>query len=99
MDRWKCSSILTILILVTLNAPGLASDFRLATFQAEVTAPIGHALMGGGIAPASEVIDPLYCKGVVLLGADQLGASTAGDEQKAQAYSNQRAPTQRRPHV
>ena len=48
-----------------------AAEYRLATFQAEVTAPIGHALMGGGIAPASEVVDPLDCIGVVLIGPDK----------------------------
>lgn len=42
--------------------------FRLSTFSAEVTPPLGHALMAGGIAPASEIIDPLSCKGVVLIG-------------------------------
>ena len=42
----------------------------MATFQVGVTAPIGHALMGGGIAPASEIIDPLFAQGIVLLGAD-----------------------------
>lgn len=44
--------------------------FRVATFDVEVTAPIGHALMGGGIAPASNVVDPLHAKGIVLLGPD-----------------------------
>jgi hypothetical protein len=31
---------------------------------------MGHALMGGGIAPASSVADPLNARGVVLLGGD-----------------------------
>ena len=42
---------------------------RLATFSADVTPPLGHALMGGGIAPAREVLDPLFARGFVLLGA------------------------------
>ncbi len=41
---------------------------RLARFSAEVTVPIGHALMGGGIAPAKNVVDPLFAQGIVLLG-------------------------------
>lgn len=45
-----------------------SASFRLAAFSAEVTPPLGHALMAGGIAPASEIIDPLFCKGVVLIG-------------------------------
>jgi hypothetical protein len=42
--------------------------FRLATFTAEVTPPLGHACMGGGIAPAKEIVDPLFANGFVLLG-------------------------------
>jgi hypothetical protein len=42
---------------------------RLATFQAEVTPPIGHPLIAGAVAPAKEIIDPLYAQGFVLLGA------------------------------
>ena len=44
---------------------------RLATFSAEVTVPMGHALMGGGIAPAKTVLDPLFAQGFVLLGAGE----------------------------
>ncbi len=42
--------------------------YRLATFTAEVTPPIGHPLMGGGIAPAQKIDDPLAVNGFVLLG-------------------------------
>lgn len=42
--------------------------YRLATFSADVTIPIGHACMGGGVAPAREIVDPLFARGVVLLG-------------------------------
>jgi hypothetical protein len=45
------------------------AEFRLATFSADVTPPLGHPLMGGGIAPAGEVVDPLYARGFVLSGA------------------------------
>ncbi len=41
---------------------------RLATFSADVTPPLGHPLMGGGIAPAREILDPLSARGFVLLG-------------------------------
>jgi hypothetical protein len=40
-----------------------------APFQADVTVPIGHPLMGGGIAPAREVADPLEARGIVFLGS------------------------------
>jgi hypothetical protein len=45
------------------------AKYRLATFTAEVTPPLGHPLMGGGIAPAKKVEDPLFAHGFVLLGA------------------------------
>jgi len=47
-----------------------AQEFRLATFSMDVTPPLGHALMGGGIAPAHTVADPLYFRGVVLMGPE-----------------------------
>ncbi len=56
--------------LFAADAPALS----LATFSADVTPPIGHALMGGGIAPAAKVIDPLEARGFVLFG---VGASEA----------------------
>ncbi|OWK36757.1 hypothetical protein [Fimbriiglobus ruber] len=46
-----------------------APTLTLSTFIAEVTVPLGHALMGGGIAPAKEVIDPLFVHGFILQGA------------------------------
>jgi hypothetical protein len=46
-------------------------DFRLATFSADVTIPLGHPCMGGGIAPAREIVDPLLSRGLVLLGGDR----------------------------
>ncbi|MFM8274724.1 MAG: hypothetical protein ACKODX_20670 [Gemmata sp.] len=43
--------------------------FTLATFETEVTIPLGHPCMGGGVAPAKEVLDPLLAHGFVLQGA------------------------------
>ena len=61
--------------LTLAGAPGcstplrLGGSLRLATFSCDVTPPLGHPLMGGGIAPASAVSDPLHARGLVLLGA------------------------------
>jgi hypothetical protein len=41
---------------------------RIATFTADVTPPIGHPCMGGGIAPVKAIADPLYAHGFVILG-------------------------------
>lgn len=48
-----------------------ARAFEVATFSVEVTPPLGHACMGGGISPALAIVDPLYARGVTLLGADK----------------------------
>lgn len=47
-----------------------AGEYRVATFEADITIPIGHACMGGCIAPAKEIVDPLFAKGCVVLGAE-----------------------------
>ncbi len=52
-------------------AAASGKGYRLATFSAEVTPPLGHPLMGGGIAPAQNVVDPLFANGLVLLGFGQ----------------------------
>ena len=43
-------------------------SYELATFSADITVPIGHALMGGGIAPAQKIEDPLFANGLVIRG-------------------------------
>lgn len=43
--------------------------FHVATFEADITIPVGHACMGGGVADAREVVDPLFAKGFVVFGA------------------------------
>src|SRR5262245_23434424 len=45
--------------------------YRLARFSADITPPIGHPCMGGGIAAVSEIVDPLFANGFVLLGGDK----------------------------
>lgn len=45
------------------------SALRLTTFSADVTPPLGHPCMAGGIAPVRQVDDPLLARGLVLLGA------------------------------
>ncbi|MEO2045819.1 MAG: hypothetical protein ABGX16_04525 [Pirellulales bacterium] len=47
-----------------------AGEYRVAPFEADITIPIGHACMGGCIAPAKEIVDPLFAKGCVLLGTE-----------------------------
>lgn len=44
-------------------------DVAIATFSEDVTPPIGHPCMGGGIPPVREIADPLGARGIVLTGA------------------------------
>ncbi|MEX0586811.1 MAG: hypothetical protein WD176_09210 [Pirellulales bacterium] len=45
-------------------------SFRLATFTADVTVPLGHGMMGGAWR-ATKIVDPLEAHGLVWLGADK----------------------------
>src|SRR6185436_110960 len=49
---------------------GQERGFQIATFSAEITPPLGHALCGGMVPPAVRIADPLYGRGVVLWGGD-----------------------------
>jgi hypothetical protein len=62
----------------TQAAPAEGS-LRLATFTAEVTPPLGHPCMGGGIAPAKEIVDPLFANGFALLGGGKPAVLVAVD--------------------
>lgn len=59
------------LILLLLPVVGSGAGFSAAPFEADVTIPGGHPCMGGGVADAREVVDPLFAKGFVLLGGDR----------------------------
>ncbi|MCE9563072.1 MAG: hypothetical protein K8U57_13600 [Planctomycetes bacterium] len=41
----------------------------LSSFMTEITPPIGHPCMGGGVPPVKEIIDPLFAHGFVIRGA------------------------------
>jgi len=60
-----------LLLSILVSTPALAAEYRVAAFEADVTIPLGHACMGGGIADAKEIDDPLFAKGFVLLGAGE----------------------------
>lgn len=48
------------------NAP-MSTPLRIATFETDVTPPIGAVLCFGYVQPAESVTDPLTCRGLVLL--------------------------------
>lgn len=57
--------------LLLQSSAAAEPGFQLAPFTADVTVPLGHALMGGGVAPAKKIEDPLFVHGFVLRGAGQ----------------------------
>lgn len=72
-------TLLALPLLLAAVLTARAAEFQLATFSADVTIPIGHPCMGGGITPAREVADPLLARGFVLTGADKPLAVVAFD--------------------
>ncbi len=56
--------VLAWMVAAEAAAPG--PGWAVATFEADITVPIGHACMGGGVADAKEIVDPLFAKGFVL---------------------------------
>jgi hypothetical protein len=59
------------LLLPARPASAAEAEFRLATFQADITPPLGHPLLGGLIAPAKAIKDRLEARGLVLLGGEK----------------------------
>src|SRR5262245_10004207 len=45
--------------------------FQIATFEADITPPVGHALGGGMVAPAARIADPLSGRGIILWGGGE----------------------------
>lgn len=54
--------------LSTVLAGFVEPKITVAPFRADVTVPLGHPLMGGGVAPAKKILDPLEAIGFVLRG-------------------------------
>ena len=67
--------LLSLWLLGAVNSQIRADEpvFRLATFSADVTPPLGHPLLAGAtVAPtASRIDDRLFARGFVLLGSDK----------------------------
>src|SRR5687768_18359418 len=65
--------ILLLFALIAFASPLYAQEktLRIAPFVADVTPPIGHPCMGGGIKPAEKISDPLFAHGFVLLSKEK----------------------------
>ncbi|MHC4402434.1 MAG: hypothetical protein ACYTG0_22445 [Planctomycetota bacterium] len=54
--------------VVAAGAEVSARPLRIATFQADVTPPLGSPLCHGNVQPAKRIVDPLSARGIVLWG-------------------------------
>jgi hypothetical protein len=66
MLRWL-TCVAVVLALVPAPAATGAGPLRVATFEAEITPPLGTPLCDALVPPAKEVVDPLFARGIVLL--------------------------------
>jgi hypothetical protein len=70
----KSKIVIAILSICLFEQQTFAADdmtLRAATFQADVTPPLGSPLCNGGVKPVMEIVTPLTARGVVLLGAGE----------------------------
>lgn len=65
--RYFLATLLVLLTPVIVDAD--EASLHVATFQVDVTPPLGAALCNGNVTPAMEIVSPLTARGVVLLGA------------------------------
>ena len=70
MTRYQIA-IWILTLLLGEQAHSLRAESTLATFFADITIPIGHPCMGGGVTPAHSIQERLRAKGFVLTLDDQ----------------------------
>jgi hypothetical protein len=63
--------LVTSLVLCAFTSPLHAQPLRLATFEADVTPPIGAPLCDALVQPARQIDDPLTARGLILFGSDK----------------------------
>ncbi len=61
------SSFLSLFLITILPCSALAADLRIATFEADITPPIGTPLCDALVMPAKEIVDPLGARGIIIL--------------------------------
>src|SRR5207253_7405307 len=58
-------------IFAAFTTPLHAQPLRIASFEADVTPPIGAPLCDALVPPAKQIDDPLFARGLILFGADK----------------------------
>ncbi len=69
--RTTITSFIILFGAILAGSAPAAPKFKLATFSADVTIPLGHRCMGVLPTKSKTVLDPLYAHGFVLLGAEK----------------------------
>lgn len=72
--RWLMYRFLLLfLVAVFSQLPLSAADkpLKIATFEADITPPLGTPLCDGLVVPAKEIVDPLTARGIILLGGER----------------------------
>ncbi len=75
-NRQPMIRCLLLVVSITLASSNVtwadaSATLKVATFQADVTHPLGSPLCIGLVKPAMEIVTPLTARGIVLLGADE----------------------------
>jgi hypothetical protein len=91
-------SLLSLALFFLFSTEGKAAEpIRVATFQADVTPPIGAPLCGGAVKPVKEIIDPLSARGIIILSdqkpivlcsVDWVGIGNGGHDQWRESLAN-----------
>src|SRR5881394_3385300 len=62
----RVSIVWMLMLLVPAMVAAGEKPLRIATFEADVTPPIGTPLCDALVVPAKEIVDPLSARGVIL---------------------------------
>src|SRR4051812_45037816 len=75
VTRRTAMSGMAVGVVAALAARGIVADepgpWKLATFQSDITPPLGPPLLGGLQKPAKSIKDKLEARGLILLGGGQ----------------------------
>src|SRR5688572_7630082 len=70
MTRYIMIAISVAVLLTTQSIAG-EPPLKIATFEADVTPPIGTPLCDGLVVPAKEIVDPLSARGIILFTSEK----------------------------
>ena len=95
--RSNLGFLVGVILNLVITTAIYADSLRLATFQIDVTPPLGTALCDGLVPDAVKIDDPLFARGIVILGAgdpivlcavDFVGIGNGGYDAWRQALAN-----------